>query len=54
MQTALYQDIRARGVIRERPFLVATLRSIAAHTLAVPPAVPLDLTDVVEAQLKIT
>lgn len=52
MQTALFQDIRARGVLRERPFLVETLRSIAAHTLAVPPAVPLDLTDAVEASLE--
>ena len=48
MGMPLYADIRARGVARERPFLVETLRSIAEGTLAVPPATPLDLTVAVE------
>lgn len=48
MGLPLYADIRARGVARERPFLVETLRSIADGTLAVPPATPLDLTVAVE------
>ena len=48
-ETALYADIRARGVCRERPFLVETLRAVAEGTLAVPPAMPFDLTKMVEA-----
>jgi phosphoribosylglycinamide formyltransferase 1 len=48
-QTPLYADLRARGVRRERPFLVETLRAVAAGRLAVPPAAPLDLSDPVEA-----
>jgi len=48
MAMPLYSDIRARGVSRERPFLVETLRAIAAKKLAVPPAEPLDLTPAVE------
>jgi hypothetical protein len=44
----LYADIRARGVARERPFLVETLRAIAGGELQVPPPSPLDLTDAVE------
>ena len=44
----LYLDIRRRGVERERPFLVETLRVIAAGTIPVPPATPLDLTEAVE------
>ena len=51
MQTALYQDIRARGVLRERPFLVETLRALAAGTLELPPPTPVDLTPAVEAEL---
>lgn len=50
--TALYADIRARGVARERPFMVETLRAIAEHRLTVPPDTRLDLTEVVEATLK--
>jgi len=46
--TPLYADIRARGVARERPFVVETLRAIAEGRLAVPPAAPLDLTGEVE------
>lgn len=46
--TPLYQVIRERGLRRERPFLVETLRAIAAGTLPVPPAAPIDLTDAVE------
>lgn len=47
--TALYADIRERGVARERPFLVETLRAIAEGKLEVPPAAPADLTGEVEA-----
>ncbi len=51
MATALYAEIRARGVARERPFLVETLRAVAEGRLVVPPAAPLDLTEAVEAAL---
>ena len=47
-ETPLYADIRARGVLRERPFLVETLRAVAVGRLAVPPAIPADLTEAVE------
>ncbi|MEX2081536.1 MAG: formyltransferase family protein [Dehalococcoidia bacterium] len=47
-QSDLYADLRARGIARERPFVVETLRAIAEGRLEVPPEVPLDLTDVVE------
>jgi hypothetical protein len=50
-QTPLYAEIRARGVRRERPFLVETLRAVAEGTLAVPPPEPADLTDAVEGSL---
>lgn len=50
-QTALYADIRARGVQRERPFLVETLRALAANSLQLPPPSPLDLTRSVESIL---
>lgn len=49
MAMPLYADIRARGVARERPFMVETLRAVAAGTLAVPPPEPADLTEAVEA-----
>lgn len=49
MAMPLYADIRARGVARERPFLVETLRAVAMGTLAVPPPEPVDLTEAVEA-----
>lgn len=49
MDMPLYADIRARGVARERPFLVETLRAVAAGILAVPPPEPVDLTEAVEA-----
>ena len=49
--TALYADIRARGIRRERPFLVETLRAIAERRLATPPSTPVDLTDRVEAMV---
>ena len=48
MGVPLYADIRARGVARERPFLVETLRAVADGTLAVPPPAPVDLTAAVE------
>jgi phosphoribosylglycinamide formyltransferase-1 len=48
MALPLYADIRARGVARERPFLVETLRAIAEGTLTIPPKTPVDLTDPVE------
>ncbi|GIW13215.1 MAG: hypothetical protein KatS3mg062_0654 [Tepidiforma sp.] len=51
METPLYADIRARGVARERPFLVETLRAVAEGRLEVPPREPLDLTEAVEAAL---
>ncbi len=43
-ETGLYRDIRRRGLERERPFLVETLRAISAGRLAIPPERPLDLT----------
>src|SRR3990172_3102743 len=49
MGMPLYADIRARGVARERPFMVETLRAVAAGTLTVPPPEPVDLTGAVEA-----
>ncbi len=45
----LFQDIRKRGVERERPFLVETLRALAAKDIALPPKRAIDLTDAVEA-----
>jgi folate-dependent phosphoribosylglycinamide formyltransferase PurN len=47
----LFQDIRARGVARERPFLAETLRAIAERRLFVPPESPLDLTEQVETRI---
>jgi hypothetical protein len=49
MAMPLYADIRARGVARERPFLVETLRALAEGRLALPPKKPVDLTLEVEA-----
>jgi len=51
MATPLYADIRARGVARERPFLVETLRAIAEGRLPIPPPAPVDLTAEVERAL---
>ena len=48
MSMPLYSDIRARGVVRERPFLAETLRAIASGELDLPPQTPLDLTAEVE------
>lgn len=48
MAMPLYAEIRARGVARERPFLVETLRAIAAGMPVIPPKTPLDLTAAVE------
>ena len=48
----LYLDLRQRGVQRERPFLVETLRAVAAGELELTPNSPLDLTSVVEQELK--
>lgn len=50
-ETALYAEIRRRGVERERPFLAETLRAIAAGHLAVPPRHAADLTAAVEQVL---
>jgi folate-dependent phosphoribosylglycinamide formyltransferase PurN len=47
----LFADIRRRGVERERPFLVETLRAVAGRSLQVPPPAPVDLTKQVEAIL---
>ncbi len=44
-------EIRARGVGRERPFLIETLRALHEGRLAVPAERPLDLTEQVEAAL---
>ena len=51
--TPLYQEIRRRGLERERPFLAETLRAVAGSRLAIPPAVPADLTPEVEAALRV-
>lgn len=51
-QTALFKEVRERGVRRERPFLVETLRAIASGKLAVPPPAPRDLTAAVEALVR--
>jgi len=48
MAMPLYSDIRGRGVARERPFLVETLRAVASGTLAVLPPESIDLTEAVE------
>ncbi|MCC6381575.1 MAG: hypothetical protein IT304_03655 [Dehalococcoidia bacterium] len=50
-ESALYLEIRRRGVRRERPFLVATLRAVAEERLALPPPRPVDLTTAVEQAL---
>ena len=47
----LYGEIRARGVARERPFLIETLRALQEGRLSAPAARPLDLTAEVEAAL---
>ena len=47
----LYDEIRARGVARERPFLTETLRVLHEGRLIVPSAEPLDLSAEVEAAL---
>ena len=52
MAMPLYLDIRNRGIARERPFLVETLRAIASGSLQVPPGTPLDLTDEVERAVR--
>lgn len=52
VEDPLWQDIRARGLRRERPFVVETLRAIAEGRLAVPPQQPLDLTAAVEAAIR--
>jgi phosphoribosylglycinamide formyltransferase-1 len=49
LETPLYADIRARGVARERPFLVETLRGVSSGAIAIPPPQPVDLTAAVEA-----
>ena len=49
--TELYADIRARGVAREQPFLVETLRAIATGRLEIPPQSPIDLSDAVDLAL---
>lgn len=51
-ETPLYRDIRERGVLRERPFLVETLRALSVGSLVIPPAKPLELTAAVEALLR--
>lgn len=51
MDHPLYDDIRARGVRRERPFLVETLRGLAEGQLSLPPSKTVDLTEAVEAAL---
>lgn len=49
----LYEEIRRRGVERERPFLVETLRAIAGGEIAIPPkGGAVDLTREVDASLR--
>ncbi len=48
----LWQDIRTRGLLRERPFVAETLRAIAEGRLSVPPVEPVDLTEAVEAAIR--
>lgn len=51
-ETLLFQEIRRRGVLRERPFLCETLRAIAEERLILPPpAGAADLTKAVEEAL---
>ncbi len=45
----LYDEIRARGVARERPFLTETLRALHEGRLTVPANQPLDLSAEVES-----
>lgn len=45
----LFLDLRRRGVERERPFVVETLRAVAEGRLAVPPEAPADVSAAVEA-----
>ena len=55
-QTLLFEEIRRRGVTRERPLMVETLRAIAEGHLLIPPAdgvEPVDLTGSVEAQVSL-
>ncbi len=47
-----FTEIRRRGVAREQPFLVETLRAVAEGRLAIPPNAPLDLTDEVERAVR--
>jgi folate-dependent phosphoribosylglycinamide formyltransferase PurN len=49
--TPLFAEIRRRGVARERPLLVKTLKAIGEGHLDLPPPQPLDLTDAVERGL---
>lgn len=46
--TAAFAEIRRRGVEREQPFLVETLRAVAEGRLAIPPEKAIDLTAEVE------
>jgi folate-dependent phosphoribosylglycinamide formyltransferase PurN len=50
--TPLYEEIRRRGVERERPFLVETLRAIAAGEISIPPVEAADLTRAVETSVR--
>lgn len=50
--SALYADIRARGVARERPLVTETLRAVAAGRLEIPSPKPADLTEQVEERLR--
>jgi folate-dependent phosphoribosylglycinamide formyltransferase PurN len=50
--TPLFAEIRRRGVARERPFLVETLRAISGGGLALPPETPLNLTAAVERSVQ--
>ena len=47
----LYADIRARGVVREQPFLSETLRAIAAGDISIPARAAVDLSDAVDGAL---
>jgi folate-dependent phosphoribosylglycinamide formyltransferase PurN len=50
-QSEAFAEVRRRGVAREQPFLVETLRAVAEDRLDIPPTKPLDLTLEVEAAI---
>jgi phosphoribosylglycinamide formyltransferase 1 len=51
-ETPLYQEIRRRGVERERPLMVETLRAFTESRLTISAEGPVDLSAAVEAAVK--